>query len=131
MQIDPKRAIPRQDNVKTAKCFIGGIPSTATSDSFKAFFQQYGNVLDSTLMMDRETQKPRGYGFVTYDNDSTVEKLLSIDGLTMDGKLVSTCTIPVSPSLVISHYPHAPPDRSQESVATQCRRDQKGHEQPN
>lgn len=40
-------------------------------------------------MMDRETQKPRGYGFVTYDNDTTVERLLSMDALVMDGKMVS------------------------------------------
>lgn len=40
-------------------------------------------------MMDRETQKPRGYGFVTYDNDATVEGLLSMDALVMDGKMVS------------------------------------------
>lgn len=88
--IDPKRAIPRQENVRTAKCFVGGVPSTATSESFRAFFAQYGNVLDSTLMMDRETQKPRGYGFVTYDNDATVERLLQIDALAMDGKMVRT-----------------------------------------
>ncbi|UZJ54160.1 hypothetical protein CBS101457_003480 [Exobasidium rhododendri] len=86
--IDPKRAIPRQENIKTAKCFIGGIPSTATSESFKAYFERYGNVLDSTLMMDRETQKPRGYGFVTYDNEATVETLLMGDPLVMDGKII-------------------------------------------
>jgi RNA-binding protein Musashi len=40
-------------------------------------------------MMDRETQKPRGYGFVTYDNEATVERLLSRDVLVMDGKEVS------------------------------------------
>lgn len=39
-------------------------------------------------MMDRETQKPRGYGFVTYDNDSTVERLLQMGNLTMDGKMI-------------------------------------------
>ena len=89
VQIDPKRAIPRQENIKTAKCFVGGIPSTATSESFKAYFEQFGNVLDSTLMMDRETQKPRGYGFVTFDNETTVERLLSGDPLVMDGKVVS------------------------------------------
>lgn len=41
-------------------------------------------------MMDRETQRPRGYGFVTYDNDDTVEKLLNMPPLIMDGKMVST-----------------------------------------
>lgn len=87
--IDPKRAIPRQDNVRTAKCFVGGVPSTATAESFRAYFAQFGNVLDSTLMMDRETQKPRGYGFVTYDDDSTVERLLQMGNLAMDGKMVS------------------------------------------
>lgn len=87
-QIDPKRAIPRQENVKTAKCFVGGIPQSATSESFKAFFSQFGPLLDSTLMLDRDTQKPRGYGFVTYENDQVVEQLIQMDNLAMDGKMI-------------------------------------------
>lgn len=67
---------------------MGGIPQSATSESFKQFFSQFGPLLDSTLMLDRDTQKPRGYGFVTYENDTVVEQLIQMDNLAMDGKLI-------------------------------------------
>ena len=53
--IDPKRAIPRPEQSKTQKCFVGGLPQTVTQDSFKQLFQQFGHVLDSTVMMDKDT----------------------------------------------------------------------------
>lgn len=51
--------------------------------------------MDSTLMLDRETGRPRGYGFVTYENDATVENLLRMDSIVMDGKMVSFSLMPV------------------------------------
>jgi RNA-binding protein Musashi len=68
---------------------------SATSESFKAFFAQFGPLMDSTLMLDRETGRPRGYGFVTYENDATVENLLRMDSIVMDGKMVSFSLMPI------------------------------------
>lgn len=39
-------------------------------------------------MLDRDTQKPRGYGFVTYENDQVVEQLIQMENLAMDGKMI-------------------------------------------
>ena len=49
----------------------------ATETDFRQFFAQFGNVLDCTLMMDKDTGRPRGFGFVTYDDDQAVERALS------------------------------------------------------
>ncbi|KAK0547908.1 hypothetical protein OC846_004682 [Tilletia horrida] len=86
--IDPKRAIPRPDQVKIAKIFVGGISPVTTSESFKRFFSQYGEVLDVTLMMDKDTGRPRGYGFVTFADEKTVGVVMSQNQLVMDGKSV-------------------------------------------
>lgn len=86
--IDPKRAIPRPEQSKTQKCFVGGLPQTVTQDSFKQLFQQFGHVLDSTVMMDKDTGRPRGFGFVTFESDEGVEKTLANQPLMLDGKQI-------------------------------------------
>ncbi|KAJ5043894.1 hypothetical protein NUH16_000688 [Penicillium rubens] len=75
--IDPKRAIPRDEQEKTSKIFVGGVSQEATEQDFKQFFMQFGRVVDATLMMDKDTGRPRGFGFVTFDGDAAVEKALS------------------------------------------------------
>ena len=52
---------------------------------FKDYFAQYGRVVDATLMMDKDTGRPRGFGFVTFDSEAAVENTLNGD-LTILGK---------------------------------------------
>ncbi|KAF2154944.1 RNA-binding domain-containing protein [Myriangium duriaei CBS 260.36] len=75
--IDPKRAIPREEQERTSKIFVGGVSQEANEHDFKTFFQQFGRVLDATLMMDKDTGRPRGFGFVTFDSEAAVERTLS------------------------------------------------------
>ncbi|KAJ5322184.1 uncharacterized protein N7506_011314 [Penicillium brevicompactum] len=75
--IDPKRAIPRDEQEKTSKIFVGGVSQEATEQDFKQFFMQFGRVVDATLMIDKDTGRPRGFGFVTFDSEAAVEKTLA------------------------------------------------------
>ena len=84
-KIDPKRAIPRDEQERTAKIFVGGVSQDATETIFKEYFAQYGRVVDATLMMDKDTGRPRGFGFVTFDSESAVDNTLNGD-LTILGK---------------------------------------------
>lgn len=85
-QIDPKRAIPRDEQEKTSKIFVGGVSQEATEADFTAFFEQFGRVVDATLMMDKDTGRPRGFGFVTFDSEAAVEKCLEYHPLEIMGK---------------------------------------------
>ena len=76
VQIDPKRAIPREEQERTSKIFVGGVSQEATEEDFTNFFKQFGRVVDATLMMDKETGRPRGFGFVTFDGDAAVDATL-------------------------------------------------------
>jgi RNA-binding protein Musashi len=76
-QIDPKRAIPREEQERTAKIFVGGVSPEASEADFKNFFMQFGRVIDATLMMDKDTGRPRGFGFVTFDGEEAVDRALS------------------------------------------------------
>ena len=87
-QIDPKRAIPRQEHQRAQKLFIGGLPGSVTSDTMREFFSKYGKVIDSTVMLDRETGRSKGFGFISFEN-ANVEPILGFGKLEIDGKLVS------------------------------------------
>ncbi|KAJ3999703.1 heterogeneous nuclear ribonucleoprotein HRP1 [Lentinula boryana] len=85
--IDPKRAIPRQEHQRATKLFIGGLAATVTSESMREFFSQFGRVIDSTVMLDRETGRSKGFGFVSLE-DANVQQFLGFGNLEIDGKLI-------------------------------------------
>ncbi|KAL9137196.1 MAG: hypothetical protein Q9175_001590 [Cornicularia normoerica] len=77
--IDPKRAIPRDEQERTSKIFVGGVSQDANEHVFKDYFAQFGRVVDATLMMDKDTGRPRGFGFVTFDSEAAVDATLAGD----------------------------------------------------
>ncbi|THH02205.1 hypothetical protein EW026_g604 [Hermanssonia centrifuga] len=85
--IDPKRAIPRQEHQRATKLFIGGLAGSVTSESMREFFSQFGKVVDATVMLDRETGRSKGFGFVSFEN-ANVEPLLGFGNLEIDGKVI-------------------------------------------
>ncbi|KAI4195187.1 MAG: hypothetical protein LQ350_007361 [Teloschistes chrysophthalmus] len=85
VMIDPKRAIPRDEQERTSKIFVGGVSQDATEADFKEYFMQYGRVVDATLMMDKDTGRPRGFGFVTFDSEAAVDATFQGD-LMIHGK---------------------------------------------
>ena len=54
------------------------------------FFSQFGKVVDSTVMLDRETGRSKGFGFVSFE-DTDVTPFLGFGNLEIDGKLVGAC----------------------------------------
>ncbi|KAI0771699.1 hypothetical protein BD413DRAFT_613191 [Trametes elegans] len=85
--IDPKRAIPRQEHQRATKLFIGGLPGSVTSESMREYFSQFGKVVDATVMLDRETGRSKGFGFVSFENVD-VQPMLGFGNLQIDGKLI-------------------------------------------
>ncbi|KAG2177749.1 hypothetical protein INT43_002996 [Umbelopsis isabellina] len=86
--IDPKRAVPRDEQDKTEKIFVGGIHQDVDEEEFRDYFSQFGKVIDVTLMTDRATGRPRGFGFVTFESSQGVDNALHMTGLAMRGKPV-------------------------------------------
>ncbi|KAI8059754.1 hypothetical protein BDF21DRAFT_141113 [Thamnidium elegans] len=87
-RIDPKRAIPRDEQDKTEKIFVGGISPEVNEEEFKEFFTQFGTVIDATLMMERDTGRPRGFGFVTFESSNGVEEALKNPNLSIKDKTI-------------------------------------------
>lgn len=60
------------------KLFVGGLPADVTDREFSEFFGQFGVVLDSVVMYDRETHRSRGFGFVTFQDPDVATRLLGM-----------------------------------------------------
>ncbi|XP_009772282.1 heterogeneous nuclear ribonucleoprotein 1 [Nicotiana tabacum] len=81
-QVEIKRTIPRgggssSKDFKTKKIFVGGIPTTVSEDEFKDFFLKFGEVNEHQIMRDHSTGRSRGFGFITFDSEKSVEDILA------------------------------------------------------
>ncbi|RBR27119.1 uncharacterized protein FIESC28_00063 [Fusarium coffeatum] len=61
----------------SCKLFVGGLAWASTSDSLRQLFSEFGEVLDSIVMSDRETGRSRGFGFVTFSNQDEAEAAIN------------------------------------------------------
>jgi len=92
-KIDCKVAIPRGQigagpgQHRTRKLFIGGLSPLTTQEQFKEHFSQFGNVVNAVIMMDHNTNRSRGFGFVTYDSEDAVDAVLARTH-TINGKVI-------------------------------------------
>ncbi|KAE7999092.1 hypothetical protein FH972_003572 [Carpinus fangiana] len=78
--VEVKRTVPREDMEvkgvpKTKKIFVGGIPASLTDDELKEYFSSYGSIIEHQIMLDHKTGRSRGFGFVTFESEDTVEKI--------------------------------------------------------
>ena len=70
------------------KVFVGGL-AWATNDATLAdFFSQCGDVVDAKVIADRETGRSRGFGFVTFEDESASQKAVELDGEELDGRTI-------------------------------------------
>lgn len=59
------------------KVFVGGISRTCDVDVLVDHFSQFGRVIDARVQRDRETQRSRGFAFVTFDSEQTAMAALA------------------------------------------------------
>ncbi|MCB1212865.1 MAG: RNA-binding protein [Chlamydiia bacterium] len=69
------------------KLFIANLSYGTASDGLKNHFEQCGTVDDAQVVIDRETGRSRGFGFVEMSSDSQArEAIEKLNGSTLDGR---------------------------------------------
>ncbi|KEP47365.1 RNA recognition motif 1 in RNA-binding protein 28 (RBM28)-like protein [Rhizoctonia solani 123E] len=72
-----------------AKIYVGNLSWNTNDDTLRNVFSQYGNVLDSIVMRDRETGRSRGFGFVTYGTqEEATGAINTANGFELDGRQI-------------------------------------------
>lgn len=68
------------------RIYVGNLPFSASEDDVRSLFTEYGSVEDVSLVSDRETGRPRGFGFVEMDNQGANAAIQALDGLEYGGR---------------------------------------------
>jgi RNA recognition motif-containing protein len=68
------------------KLYVGNLPFTATESEVRALFEKHGEVSSVALINDRETGRPRGFGFVEIDDNGMAKAIQALNGYEMDGR---------------------------------------------
>ena len=67
--------------------FIGNLAYTATEEEVRQLFEGYGAVATVNLLMDRDTGRPRGFGFVEMPDDTQARTAIAgLNGTNLDGR---------------------------------------------
>ncbi|CAG0915378.1 unnamed protein product [Notodromas monacha] len=70
------------------KLFVGGLSWQTTTDKLRDYFSPYGTVTDVLIMKDPITQRSRGFGFITFQDAHSVDKVLQVTHHMLDGKKI-------------------------------------------
>jgi len=72
------------------KLFVGNLSFNTTENALQDMFAEFGTVTEANLMMDRATNRPRGFGFVTMSSDEEAQKAIeAMNGKSIDGRALT------------------------------------------
>src|SRR5213594_3306780 len=71
----------------STKLFVGNLSFNVTENDLQDAFAAHGTVVETNLMMDRTTGRPRGFGFITMSTAEEAQKAIDgLNGKALDGR---------------------------------------------
>jgi nucleolin len=71
----------------STKLFVGSLPWSVDDQKLKETFEKHGSVLSAKIIMDRDTNKSRGFGFVEMENPTDASKAIkALNETEIDGR---------------------------------------------
>ncbi|XP_044015818.1 RNA-binding protein Musashi homolog Rbp6 isoform X6 [Aphidius gifuensis] len=70
------------------KMFIGGLSWQTSPESLREYFSNFGDITEVMVMKDPTTRRSRGFGFITFADPASVDKVLSHGNHELDGKKI-------------------------------------------
>ena len=68
------------------KLFVGNLPFSATEQSVRALFEPHGTIESIALINDRETGRPRGFGFIEMSSADASKAMQALNGKDFEGR---------------------------------------------
>jgi cold-inducible RNA-binding protein len=73
--------------MSTAKLYVGNLSYDTSQASLRTLFERHGEVVSVNLITDRQTGRPKGFGFVEMGTPEQAQKAKSaLDGASLDGR---------------------------------------------
>src|SRR5690349_23993879 len=74
----------------SSKLFVGNLSFNTTENDLQDAFAAFGTVTETNLLMDRMTNRPRGFGFVTMSTPEEAQKAIeAMNGKDLDGRALT------------------------------------------
>lgn len=72
-----------------SKLFVGGIPYKMGNEDLEELFKEFGKVLSAVVIMDREMNRSKGFGFVEFaTKEETDAAIKALDGQEVEGRRI-------------------------------------------
>jgi len=77
-------------NMDNNKLFVGNLSFNTTENDLRDAFAPHGNVFEINMMMDRDTGRPRGFGFITMSTPEEAQSAMNaLNGKQLDGRALT------------------------------------------
>lgn len=71
----------------STKLFVGSLPWSVNDNTLKEAFEKHGNVVSAKIVLDRDTKRSRGFGFVEMENNAEATKAIrEMNDSTIEGR---------------------------------------------
>lgn len=77
--MDKTKAKNKDEEEKRRKLFVGALPKNLPDSLLREYFSKFGELEKAYVVKDSKTGKTRGFGFVIYKNEESLEKAFECD----------------------------------------------------
>jgi RNA recognition motif-containing protein len=69
--------------------YVSNLPFAVTDEDIRSYFAEYGEVTSAKVIMDKYTNRSKGFGFVEMSDDAAAEKAIAeLNGATIEGRQI-------------------------------------------
>ncbi|XP_062506493.1 heterogeneous nuclear ribonucleoprotein D-like [Corticium candelabrum] len=70
------------------KMFVGGLSRSTNNESLRKYFERFGPIVNASVKMDSDTGHSRGFGFIVFQDPTSIDKVLAVPSHMLDNKLI-------------------------------------------
>jgi cold-inducible RNA-binding protein len=82
-------ALSQKGSVMSSKIYVGNLPYSIDDAALRHNFSEYGSVSSAKVMMDRDSGRSKGFGFVEMSSEAEAQAAIAgLNGMTVDGRAI-------------------------------------------